>query len=300
MKICDGTFDHNSSSNYATFECDLKINCTQGMTQCGSRWACHESKWNRTGVLEHCTQDICFKCWPASASPATAQPGGIATPTDVGSAGSGDGDSTLAPLPTGCADAIHTLSQCLQQTASLQSKIVELEAQVTQVTKSASEKCESLEKETQALQAKIDQQNGVGIDKLSRNDLMALYDRSISTAAIVGEKLQKDTARQMLIETHKEYLCVISQELMTDPVSADDGHTYERKEIEAWFEKCQQENKPARSPQTNKELENTKLIPNFNLKKAMQTSLEHTLEFLVITAMHEKMTGRKRKRESNP
>jgi hypothetical protein len=36
----------------------------------------------------------------------------------------------------------------------------------------------------------------------------------------------------------EELSCPISMQLMTDPVVADDGHTYERHAIEAWIKKC--------------------------------------------------------------
>jgi pyridoxal/pyridoxine/pyridoxamine kinase len=35
-----------------------------------------------------------------------------------------------------------------------------------------------------------------------------------------------------------ELSCPISIQLMTDPVMADDGHTYQRDAIEAWINKC--------------------------------------------------------------
>jgi hypothetical protein len=34
--------------------------------------------------------------------------------------------------------------------------------------------------------------------------------------------------------------CPISFQLMTDPVMADDGHTYHRPSIEAWIKKCRE------------------------------------------------------------
>lgn len=38
--------------------------------------------------------------------------------------------------------------------------------------------------------------------------------------------------------TREELSCPISLKLMTDPVVADDGHTYQRHAIEAWIRKC--------------------------------------------------------------
>jgi hypothetical protein len=41
-----------------------------------------------------------------------------------------------------------------------------------------------------------------------------------------------------VIVTRDELSCPISLKLMTDPVVADDGHTYQRDAIEAWILKC--------------------------------------------------------------
>ena len=58
-----------------------------------------------------------------------------------------------------------------------------------------------------------------------------------------------------------EYICPITLDIMTDPVMAIDGFTYERSEIEDWFRKG---NKT--SPKTNETLNSHILIPNKNLK----------------------------------
>ena len=63
-------------------------------------------------------------------------------------------------------------------------------------------------------------------------------------------------------EMPEDFMCPITQEKMVDPVIAQDGHTYERKAIEAWFSTS------AMSPMTNAPLPNGNktLLPNFNLK----------------------------------
>ena len=57
------------------------------------------------------------------------------------------------------------------------------------------------------------------------------------------------------------FLCPISQELMTDPVIATDGHSYERGEIEKWFATGKQT-----SPMTNSAMASQTLVPNHGLK----------------------------------
>eukprot|EP00803_Ostreobium_quekettii_P006880 evm.model.scf_64.7 EVM.evm.TU.scf_64.7 scf_64:63979-68538(-) len=51
-------------------------------------------------------------------------------------------------------------------------------------------------------------------------------------------------------------LCPITQEVMTDPVIAADGHTYEKAAILSWF------SKHTTSPMTNEELPSLNVIPN--------------------------------------
>eukprot|EP00944_MAST-04C_sp_MAST-4C-sp1_P011020 g11020.t1 len=64
----------------------------------------------------------------------------------------------------------------------------------------------------------------------------------------------------------KEYLCPISQEILVDPVIADDGHTYEKTAIARWFSSGN-----LRSPITNQYLKTDKLIPNKTLRNLINT-----------------------------
>ena len=63
-----------------------------------------------------------------------------------------------------------------------------------------------------------------------------------------------------------EFCCSISQEVMVDPVIAIDGHCYDRESITEWF-RCRQ---PPTSPKTGVVLTSTELIPNHNLRQAIQ------------------------------
>ena len=62
-----------------------------------------------------------------------------------------------------------------------------------------------------------------------------------------------------------EYLCPILQVVMTDPVLASDGNTYEKIAIEQWFNT--QVSSRKKSPLTNEYLEHNNLTPNITLKK---------------------------------
>ena len=66
------------------------------------------------------------------------------------------------------------------------------------------------------------------------------------------------------VEIPDEFLCPITQELMEDPVSTEDGHVYDRKSIEQWFKDHHT------SPTTNVRLKSKKLIPNLFAKKQIQ------------------------------
>ena len=58
-----------------------------------------------------------------------------------------------------------------------------------------------------------------------------------------------------------EYICPISHELMEDPVLASDGHAYERREVERWFEK------KLTSPKTGEALDTSALFTNHPLRR---------------------------------
>mmetsp|Transcript_35696 Transcript_35696/g.83960 ORF Transcript_35696/g.83960 Transcript_35696/m.83960 type:complete len:364 (-) Transcript_35696:156-1247(-) len=66
-------------------------------------------------------------------------------------------------------------------------------------------------------------------------------------------------------ETPSSFVCPISLEVMTDPVTAADGHTYEREEVEDWFRKH------STSPLTNMELPHKRLVPNTELQQQIHT-----------------------------
>lgn len=58
---------------------------------------------------------------------------------------------------------------------------------------------------------------------------------------------------------------------MQDPVVAADGHTYEREAIQQWIDRRGGQQWP--SPMTNQMMEVTALIPNYNLRSAIQAHL---------------------------
>jgi len=74
--------------------------------------------------------------------------------------------------------------------------------------------------------------------------------------------------------------CPLSQEIMTDPVIAADGHTYERAMIAEWLRV-----NPS-SPLTREPLTSTQLIPNHTLKKVIEEWNLQTSPRSVISSPH--------------
>ena len=66
---------------------------------------------------------------------------------------------------------------------------------------------------------------------------------------------------------------------MRDPVIAADGHSYERRDIGAWFARGKRT-----SPKTGAKLDDTRLFPNHNLKSAIRDFLEEVRSFDAATA----------------
>ena len=81
------------------------------------------------------------------------------------------------------------------------------------------------------------------------------------TAAVPSSSLKKKRKRPSL---PSEFLCPITQDVMVDPVSTEDGHTYERSAIARWL------SKKKTSPLTGAALKTTALVPNIVLRKLIE------------------------------
>jgi hypothetical protein len=66
----------------------------------------------------------------------------------------------------------------------------------------------------------------------------------------------------------ENFLCSISGAIFEDPVCTDDGHTYERLQIQEWLDRGNMT-----SPLTNLRLRSTTLTPNFALRNAIEEFL---------------------------
>ena len=65
-------------------------------------------------------------------------------------------------------------------------------------------------------------------------------------------------------EVPDDFICPITAEIMTDPVSTSDGFTYERAAITEWLRTKDT------SPKTGAALESTTLIPNHSLRSVIR------------------------------
>jgi len=89
-------------------------------------------------------------------------------------------------------------------------------------------------------------------------------------------QLQPSSAPEHLVsnevddEPPSELCCCITGDLMEDPVTAMDGHTYERSAIEAWFARFDNSQSPT-SPLTNEALPSRRLIPSHNIRSQCKT-----------------------------
>ena len=70
------------------------------------------------------------------------------------------------------------------------------------------------------------------------------------------------------MEIPPNFLCPIRLEVMRDPVSTEDGYSYERADIERWFEDGN-----TISPLTGKQLSSLTLVPNHALRGSIETFL---------------------------
>ena len=81
----------------------------------------------------------------------------------------------------------------------------------------------------------------------------------------VASELQRYGDEKPQPEPSEDHLCPISRELMVDPVSAADGHVYERSSIEKWIRENGSNvfgaGNTVKSPKTNEVLEHTRLTP---------------------------------------
>lgn len=82
--------------------------------------------------------------------------------------------------------------------------------------------------------------------------------------AFAEQEARSRTVAAAQPDTPSEFICPITQEVMLDPVSTVDGHTYERGAIKRWL------SRKRTSPLTGAPLKSTALVPNIALRKLIE------------------------------
>jgi hypothetical protein len=90
--------------------------------------------------------------------------------------------------------------------------------------------------------------SGRDIDDLPEEKLEQLAVQIEDAKERVEKMRKRRTAEARVLAKHPDYTCPISLVIMRDPVVTADGQSYERTEIEAWFETLREKNEPLTSP----------------------------------------------------
>ncbi|KAG6505970.1 U-box domain-containing protein 44-like isoform X1 [Zingiber officinale] len=69
---------------------------------------------------------------------------------------------------------------------------------------------------------------------------------------------------------YEAFLCSLTKQVMHDPVTIENGQTFEREAIEEWFKKCRDNGRMPTCPLTNKELKSTELNPSIALRNTIE------------------------------
>lgn len=135
------------------------------------------------------------------------------------------------------------------------------------------------QKELEDFQAKKYSENlrGLEVFDFSMDELQDLKLTIEEASKRVHEALERREAEEAVAKAKNDYCCPIGLGLMTDPVVAADGHTYQREKIQDWFASCQLAGKTFKSPKTNLELDHLMLIPNHALKSVIQDAVDNTV-----------------------
>ena len=106
-----------------------------------------------------------------------------------------------------------------------------------------------------------------GIQTNDSNESVEEYTGNANLAVKVARLREDD-----LSYIPEDLCCPITREIMIEPVTAADGHTYEKKAIKQWLKRYQ------KSPQTNKRLAHRHLCPNFLFRSQILEWVEKQLE----------------------
>ncbi|KDP36771.1 hypothetical protein JCGZ_08062 [Jatropha curcas] len=76
--------------------------------------------------------------------------------------------------------------------------------------------------------------------------------------------------RQYIEPIYDTFVCPLTKQVMRDPVTLENGQTFEREAIEKWFNECRDSGKKLTCPLTQKELKSTELNPSIALRNTIE------------------------------
>lgn len=76
--------------------------------------------------------------------------------------------------------------------------------------------------------------------------------------------------RLYLEPIYDAFVCPLTKQVMSDPVTLENGQTFEREAIEKWFKECKESGRKLVCPLTLKELKNSDLKPSIALRNTIE------------------------------
>ncbi|KAI5073879.1 hypothetical protein GOP47_0011892 [Adiantum capillus-veneris] len=114
-----------------------------------------------------------------------------------------------------------------------------------------------------------------GLRMLDCSELASLQSRGMDTwAAGSGSTSFSDESGRLreyrrVEPVYDAFVCPLTKTVMQDPVTLENGQTYERSAIERWFLECSANGRPPVCPMTQKELESTYSKPSIALRNTI-------------------------------
>ncbi|MFS7937254.1 putative U box domain, armadillo-like helical, Zinc finger, RING/FYVE/PHD-type [Helianthus anomalus] len=76
--------------------------------------------------------------------------------------------------------------------------------------------------------------------------------------------------RQHIKPTYDAFICPLSKQIMKDPVTLENGQTFQREAIEKWFNECKENGRKLVCPLTLRELKTTDMNPSIALRNTIE------------------------------
>ena len=76
--------------------------------------------------------------------------------------------------------------------------------------------------------------------------------------------------RQYIEPIYDAFICPLTKQIMKDPVTIENGQTFERGAIEKWFNECKENKRKLVCPLTLKELKTTDMNPSIALRNTIE------------------------------